>query len=118
MPRTSRKKKDNKDKNENKEQTEEQKQADILKKREEARNKLQLFLKEKKLERNSKQARNVMIDRIEDKLEISKNTKERKQLKKDLKLLEKIAEKDDRQASEFPEYGDNASYGGGLEHPE
>lgn len=118
MPRSSRKKKTEFVDSVSKVETEEQKQVRIEKERQEARKRLYLFLKEKKFERNSKDARNTMMDRIEDKLETSTNSKERKKLKSDLKILEKVAEKDERQASEFPDYGDNCSYGGGLEHPD
>lgn len=116
MPRKTRKKTEID--TDNQTETEEQKQEKIEKDRTEARKRLQLFLKEKSLERNSKPARNHMIDKLEAELETSKNTKDRKKIKTNLKILEKIADKDERQASEYPDYGDNVSYGGGLEHPD
>lgn len=85
----------------------------------ELKNKLKQKLKEKQLERTSRFVREKRMDDIEEKLEESKDPEERHRLKEQLSLLEKIHEKELNSFSgEFPEYGDSASYGGGLEHPE
>ena len=81
--------------------------------------KLKQKLKEKQLERTSRFVRDNRMDKIEEKLEESKNFAERKKLEDELALLEKIQEKELNSFSgDFPEYPDGASYGGGLEHPE
>lgn len=82
----------------------------------ELREKLKEKLREKKLQRTSKVIRNNMMDDLEKKIEETKNIELKKKLKKELKILEEIEEKELAGASEFPEYADNASYGGGLEH--
>lgn len=80
--------------------------------------KLKEKLHEKKLERTKKLVRENLADKLEEKLDKSKNPKERKQLKHELKILEEIKQRQDTFTGEFPDYGDNATYGGGLEHPE
>lgn len=84
----------------------------------ELREKLREKLKEKKLQRTSKIIRNNMMEDLEKKIEETRNPEKKKKLKKDLKLLEEIEEKELAGASEFPEYADTACYGGGLEHPD
>jgi hypothetical protein len=84
--------------------------------KEELHNKLKQKLREKQLERTSKFVRNTRMDKIEEKLEESTNPSERRKLKEELGLLEKIQEKHLNSFSgEFPEYGDNCDYGGSME---
>jgi hypothetical protein len=61
------------------------------------------------------------IEKIEDTLASSKKLpgKEKKKLKERLKLLEEVEEKRSTSINDDPAvYVDNASYGGGFEHPE
>lgn len=83
----------------------------------ELRNKLHQKLKEKRLERTSKVIRNNRLEQLEEKLIKTKSPAERKKIKEEIKLLETIEEKEINNAGEFAEYSDNASFGGGFEHP-
>lgn len=71
----------------------------------ELREKLKQKLHEKKLERTSKVVRNNIAESLEEKLKSTKNPKERKKLKGELSLLEKIDEKEINSfTGEYPEY--------------
>lgn len=85
--------------------------------REDLRLKLRNKLKEKKLERTPRVVREHMMDKIEEKLEKCRSPTEQGKLKEELKLLEKIEEKEINNAGEFAEYSDNTAYGGAMEHP-
>lgn len=69
---------------------------------------LQKKLKEKlqtsQLCRKSRFARENRIDKLEDKLETSKNPTERRNLKKQIDILEKVVEKEEDFPGEYPEY--------------
>lgn len=82
--------------------------------------KLREKLREKQLFRTSQYARDNMYDDLREKLKDKKISEEDKEkIRKKMDLLKDIEDKQEaNRASEFPEYVDNCSYGGGLEHPE
>lgn len=74
-----------------------------------------------KLNRTKQEILNREIEDIEDTLSSEKRLpgKEKKKLKDRLKLLEEVEEKRNMSINDDPAvYVDNASYGGGFEHPE
>lgn len=84
--------------------------------KEELRIKLKQKLHEKQLERTSKFTRDNRMDSLEDKLDETKNPNERRKLKEELAILEKIQEKElNLFSGDFPEYGDGCDYGGSME---
>jgi hypothetical protein len=75
-------------------------------------------LLEKRLERTSQLVRENKMDKLEERIKKTKNKKELERLQTELEILEKVEEKQLNSFTvEFPEYGDGASYGGGMEHP-
>jgi hypothetical protein len=90
----------------------EQKQEET---KEDLKEKLKQKLKEKKLERTCRTVRDNMLEKLEDKLDNCRNPTERKKLKDNISVLEKIQEKEENFAGDFPEYGDGSTYGGSLD---
>lgn len=82
--------------------------------KEDMKEKLKQKLREKKLERTCRFARENMLEKLEDRLDTSRNPHERKKLKQNISVLEKIQEKEENFGGEFPEYGDGGSYGGSM----
>jgi len=67
------------------------------------RKKLQEKLREKRLSRLTMYARDCKMDVLEEKLENTKNLREKSRIKKQLELLDKMQKKQD-QTTEFPVY--------------
>lgn len=84
----------------------------------ELKKKLQLALKEKKLERTCLSTRQKMQEKIEKK--VSKSSPSKTKTDQDtLNILKKIREKEEKSyTGDFPEYADGSSIGGSMEHPD
>lgn len=74
-------------------------------------------LKAKQLYRTSQFARDNMAFDLKEKMKKAKQPEEKEKLQKKLDLLNEIEDAQiAAQNNDYPDYGDNASYGGGLEH--
>jgi len=62
--------------------------------------------------------REERMDLLEERISETKSKTEKERLKKELEILETVAEKEENFNGEFPDYGDSASYGGGQERPD
>ena len=82
------------------------------------RKKLKDKLREKHLERTSRETRDAKLDNLEQRLKKAKTTAEKKKIQDEIDLLEKIDEREGYFCGEFPDYGDSGGYGGGCEHPD
>jgi tRNA A37 methylthiotransferase MiaB len=81
------------------------------------RKKLREKLREKTLARKPRDVRDERVHILEKRLKRCKDPVEKEKIKKELELLYKIEEQEENNiASEYPDYGDNATYGGGIEH--
>jgi hypothetical protein len=102
--------------------TQPKKEVETLSLKDQLKNKLKEKLKEKQLERTSKIVREKRMEKIEDILdgesEETVRGSERRKLKEELKLLEKIEEKQDTFTGDFPEYSERASFGGSQDRSE
>lgn len=65
-----------------------------------------------------KAVREERMDLLEERISETKSKREKERLKKELEILETVAEKEENFGGEFPDYGDSASYGGGQERPD
>jgi hypothetical protein len=83
------------------------------------REKLRQKLREKQLGRTSFSVRENRLEKLEDKLEETNNHTDRQRIKDEISLLEKVRENEmNTVAGEYPDYGDNAGYGGAMERPD
>ena len=87
-----------------------------LETKEQLRQKLHERLRVGQIGRKSRYVRDGRMDKLEEKLDDSKDPKERNRLKKELELLELIEEKETAFSGEYPEYADTGTYGGSTEH--
>jgi hypothetical protein len=78
--------------------------------------KLREKLRAGQLARKCRYARDNRMDDLSQQLESCRDAAKRSQIKKELNLLEQVAEKEDDFSGDYPEYCDTATYGGGLEH--
>lgn len=85
--------------------------------KEDLRAKLREKLRTSQLVRKSRFARENRMDKLEEKLENSKNPDERRRLKKEIGLLEEVFEKEENFSGDYPEYDDTCTYGGSADHP-
>jgi hypothetical protein len=76
--------------------------------------KLNQKLKEKKLGRTSHVVREARMEKLQEKYEKASN-EEKEKISAEIDVLNKIEEKQSMFSGEYPEYTDNASYGGGQE---
>lgn len=76
--------------------------------------KLKERLTEKKLGRTSHVVRESLMEKLQKKYEKATD-EEKEKINADMELLHKIEKKQSMFSGEYPEYTDNASYGGGQE---
>jgi len=87
--------------------------------KEDLRQKLRQKLKEKQIARLSYSARENKLEALEDRLEEVKDHKQRQKIEEQIALLEKVREDElNANIGEYPDYGDNAGYGGSMERPD
>lgn len=87
---------------------------EITSEREILKRKLNEKLKEKKLGRTSHVVREARMEKLQEKYEKATGD-EKEKISSEMELLNKIEEKQSMFCGEYPEYTDNASYGGGQE---
>ncbi len=78
-----------------------------------AKEKLKHVLYEKRLARKNSHVRYQMEQKITEKLKKEGNPDKKLQMQETLELLNNIANREAGDISEYPEYTDNACYGGG-----
>lgn len=110
MPRRKTKRTTRKRRSEQDEQTSVNKKAEL-------KAKLRAKLHQSKMSRQSQFALDNRMDQLEKQLENAKTREQRKKIREEMNLIDKIEEdRLNNNNDDFAEYGDNAAYGGGIEN--